>query len=138
MSEIDDTAKTLSIGMIVGGRTLGNRAWVEAIQELMRDVIEAREGVGSDINVNIEFHVPGNFLTPEFDGVRTGVFRKADSLLKVQAALPPNAPQEPRPILMEFLREALDAVDSWAIAKKRTVDTSALRGIVAAMQAADG
>jgi hypothetical protein len=137
MSAIDHAAKTLSIGMIVGGRTLGNRAWVEAIQQLMTDVIEAREGIDSDINVNVEFQVPGNLLTPEFDGVRTGAFRKADSLLKVQAALPADVPAQARPILLGFLRAALDAVDSWAIAKKRTVDTSALRGIVAAVEASD-
>ena len=138
MSGIDDAAKTLSIGMIVGGRTLGNRAWVEAIQQLMADVIAAREGVHSDINVNIEFHVPGNFLTPEFDGVRTGTFRKADSLLKVQVALPADAPADPRPILLGSLSVALDAVDLWATARKRNVDTSALRGIVAALQACSG
>jgi hypothetical protein len=90
MSTIDDPAKTLSIGMIVGGRTFGNRSWVGSIQQVMKDVIAAPEGVDSDINVNVEFHVPGNFLTPEFDGVRTGTFRKAGSLLKVQVALPPK------------------------------------------------
>jgi hypothetical protein len=133
-----DVAKTLSIGMIVGGRTPGNRAWVEALEQLMRDVIVAREGVDSGIKVNVEFHVPGNFLTPGFEGVRTGVFRKADSLLKVQAAVPPSAPENPRLILLEYMWDAINAVESWAIAKKRSVDTAALRGIVAAVPNADG
>lgn len=138
MSTNDEAAKSLSIGMIVGGRTLGNRAWIEAIQQLMKDVIAARDGIESDINVNIEFHVPGNFLTPEFDGVRTGTFRKSDSLLKVQAALPSEAPADPRRSLLGILSASLDAVDSWAIAKKRALDTEPLRGIVAALEVPDG
>jgi hypothetical protein len=137
MSATDD-AKSLSIGMIVGGRTLGNRAWVEAIEQLMTDVIAAREGVNSDINVNIEFHVPGNFLTPEFDGVRTGAFRKADSLLKVQVALPPAAPTDARSVLVGLLWAALEAVDAWGLAKRRSIDTTALRGIVGAVEGSDG
>ena len=95
----------------------------------------ARVGVESEINVNVEFHVPGNLLTPEFEGVRTGTFRKSDSLLKVQAALPDVAPPDPRSILLEILKFALDAVDSWAIARKKEVTTSALRGVVAAVEA---
>jgi hypothetical protein len=137
MSGLDDADETLSIGMIIGGRTPSNRAWVEAIQQLMTDVFIAGEGVNSDINVNIEFHVPGNFLMPEFDGVRTGAFRKIDSLLKVQVALPVEAPAVPRPILLGFLSDAIDAVDSWAIAKKRTVDTNALRGIIDTLETSD-
>ena len=58
--------------------------------------------------------------------------------VKVQAALPvDDAPAVPRAILLGFLSVALDAVDSWAITKKRTVDTNALRGIVAALGASD-
>lgn len=133
-----ETTKVLSVGIIVGGQTSANRGWVDGLRQLTRDVAEHRLGVASGINVNIEFHVPGNHLTPEFDGVRTGYFRKADSLLKVQAALPAEAPENPRPVLIQYLGAALDAVDAWAIAKQWSVDTTALRGIVAAVEVSDG
>lgn len=66
----------------------------------------AREGVESDIRVNVEFHVPGTIWTPEFEGVRTGFFRRADSLLKVQVALPAEAPAVVRPHLVGYLSDA--------------------------------
>lgn len=128
----------LSISTVIGGQTPGNRGWVDGIRLLRREMFAARAGVSSDINVDVEFHVPGNHFAPDYEGVRTSSFRKAESLLKVQVALPPDAPENPRPIIVEHLWAALDAVDSWAIAKKRSVDTSALRGIVAAIEAPDG
>lgn len=130
MSAATDPAETLSIGMIIGGRTLQNRGWIEAIQELMRDVKAAREGVRCDLNLNVEFHVPGKQLQPEFGGVRTGAFRKAGSLLKVQVAVPAEAPTDPRPMLIDFMRAALEAADQWVIVKRRTFDTGSLHELV--------
>ncbi|MDQ4502022.1 hypothetical protein [Sinomonas sp. ASV322] len=107
---------------------------MEELRALTREIAVKREGVISDINVNVEFHVPGNHLVPEFEGVRTGVFRKKDALLKVQAALPPDSPENPRPALIGVLLAALDAVDAWALVKKRTVDTRELRALVEALE----
>lgn len=137
MNAHDEPAKVLSIGSIVGGRTAKNRGWVDGINELTRQIIGAREGVISDINVNVEFHVPGNLIAPDYEGVRTGIFRRANSLLKVQVALPPEAPDDPRPVLVGYLWAVLDVVDAWATAKRKDVDTSALRDLVAAVEAAD-
>ncbi len=116
--------------MIIGGRTLQNRGWIEAIQGLMREVKTSREGVTSDLNLNVEFHVPGNQLRPEFEGVRIGAFRKAGSLLKVQVAVTAEAPPDPRPILIGFMRAAVAAADQWVIAKRRAFDTEPLREII--------
>lgn len=130
MSAATEPAETLSIGMIIGGRTLQNRGWIEAIQGLMREVKTSREGVTSDLNLNVEFHVPGNQLRPEFEGVRIGAFRKAGSLLKVQVAVTAEAPPDPRPILIGFMRAAVAAADQWVIAKRRAFDTEPLREII--------
>ena len=115
---LNDPAQVLSIGMVLGGRTPENRPWLGPIQQLMRDVTKAREGFESAINVNVELQVPGNLFGPDFEGVRTGAFRKADSLLKVQVAIPSTAPMDPRASLLGFLNESLDAVDVWLSARE--------------------
>jgi hypothetical protein len=61
-------AKVLSHGSIVGGQTQANKPWVDAIRQLTRDIAIRRGGVLADINVNVESHVPGNLLTPDFEG----------------------------------------------------------------------
>ena len=130
MSDLDEPAVVLSIGFNVGGKTAANSGWAIALRQLSRDISVSRAGVDSDLNVNIEFHIPGNLLAPDFEGVRSGFFREKDSLLKVQVALPPVAPDDPRSMLLEYLFAALDEVDKWAIAKSRSADTRALREIV--------
>ena len=135
MSGLGEPVKVLSLGSVVGGRTLANRGWSEAIRGLTREVADHREGVSSDINVNVEFHVPGNLLRPEFEGVRTGAFRKSDSLIKVQVALPEEPPADPRAFLLTCVWEALEAVDLWSRRRKLNVSTSNLRALVAEVEA---
>ena len=126
-----EPAKVLSIGSVIGGATAANRGWVDAIRVLTREIASRRAGIQSDINVNVEFHVPGNILAPDFDGVRTGYFRKRDRLLKVQVALPATAPDDPRAALIEAVGAALDATDDWALKKGQSIDTHALRTLLA-------
>ncbi|MGO4473101.1 hypothetical protein AB4Y95_14340 [Arthrobacter sp. M-10] len=138
MNSVNESAKVLSLGSILGGRTPTNRGWVDGINQLMRQISSARDGVTSNIKVTVEFHIPGNLIAPDYEGVRTGYFRKADSLIKVQVALPPEAPNDARPVLVGYLWAALDAVDAWAVAKNRNFDTLALRELVAAVESANG
>lgn len=135
MSTSDETARVMSIGILIGGRTPANRAWETALDQLMLDVAALREGAVADINVNVEFQVPGNHLVPDFEGVRTGVFRKADSLLKVQVALPETAPEDPRAALLDALSEALDEVEVWAAKRRRVIDIGDLRQLIERLRA---
>ena len=130
MTGLDEPVKVLSLGSVIGGRTPKNRGWSEAIRALTREIAGHREGVESDINVNVEFHVPGNFLRPEFEGLRTGAFRKSDALIKVQVALPEQPPAEARAYLLSVVREALDVVDQWASRRKLLVSTGNLRALL--------
>lgn len=131
MTIASEAPQVLSIGSVVGGQTSTNRGWVEALRELTRDVIAGRKEITSDINVNVEFHVPGNLLEPDFHGVRTGTFRKTDRLLKIQVALPPIAPSEPREALLANLSDAMDVVDAWAHRRRVDADTAPHRSIIA-------
>lgn len=135
MSSLDEPVKVLSLGSVIGGRTSANRGWSDAIRGLTRDIADHREGVESNINVNVEFHVPGNLLQPEFEGVRTGTFKKKDSLIKVQVALPEEPPSDARAFLLVCVRAALDAVDQWALRGKANVSTSNLRALVSDVEA---
>lgn len=130
MSESLEKAKTFSIGVIVGGMTRDSKSWEEQIVTLMNDVKQAREGTTSDLNLNVEFHVPGNILAPEFEGLRTGTFRKRDNLLKVQVAVPATFSESPREDLITYLWQAIDEVEDWAIRRKFKIDLSTLREIV--------
>lgn len=138
MSDLDEPVKVLSLGSVIGGRTFANRGWSEAIRELTRQIARHRDGVESDISVNIEFHVPGNLLRPEFEGVRTGAFRKKDSLIKVQVALPEQTPADTRSVLIREILAALDEVDAWASSRQQPVSTANLRGLIQEVAALDG
>ena len=131
-----DPSKVLSIGMVVGGRDQANAPWIEAVRRLARAAIVNREGIESDIKLDVEFHVPGPTLVPEFAGVRTRVFRKADSLLKVQAALPAEVPEDPVGFLLGCILAAVDEVESWAAAQRMPCDTTSLQGLVARLDGA--
>ncbi|MEI2732704.1 MAG: hypothetical protein V9G08_12030 [Dermatophilaceae bacterium] len=127
--------KVLSFGSVIGGRTMANRGWSESIRALTRAIAAHRDGITSDINVNIEFHVPGNLLRPEFEGIRTGTFRKSDRLIKVQVALPEGPPDDPISYLVARAREALDAVDQWDAQRKGALNTANLRILLTNAQA---
>ena len=70
----NDTRPVLSIGTIVGGQTPESNIWTGATQRLSAAVREIRGEIESSLRINIEFHIPGHILTPEFEGVRTGYF----------------------------------------------------------------
>jgi hypothetical protein len=126
----DNSNDVLSIGILAGGRTPGNRGWDEPLRLLVGNIIALRVGVVSDISVNVEFHIPGSILVPDFEGVRTGYFRKRDRLLKVQVALAPDAPPDPRGVLIAMIRLAFDAVDAWSIRRRIPAHTAALRALM--------
>jgi hypothetical protein len=118
----------LSVGAIFGGPEA--QPWRDSVYELTRRVTVLREGVESQLNVNVVFHVPGRYLKPEFAGVRAGSFRKRDSLLMVQAALPPDLPTDPASYLQDAMVSAVDEAEAWSVRKSKGFDTAALHGLV--------
>lgn len=103
----------LAIGAVAGGPGT-NRALAEAVKALGRRVIEKRDGVTSPLAVNVVFQIPGQYLEPEFTGVRTGRFSRKEARLLVQVALPAvpssSAPDDVR----RLLRDAIDAAEEFA------------------------
>lgn len=138
MSASAENVGVLSIGTVLGGSTVNNRGWVEGTREIQREIVLARDNVSSNINVEVVFHVPGNILSPDYEGLRTGSYWKSKALLQVQVALPAVAPADPRSALIQLIWDALDVVDSWAATKGKSADTAGLRGIVAKVEGLNG
>jgi hypothetical protein len=128
---MDEPVEVLSVGSVVGGSTSTNRLWRDAIGELTRAVAEARADVASPLNVNVVFQVPGNVVRPDFEGVRTGRFSKADRLLLVQVALPDEVPDEPGGYLRGALSIAIAEAEEWARRRSVAPDLKPLRELAA-------
>jgi hypothetical protein len=110
----DEPVPSLSIGTIVGGWSPHTTTWRSALQRLSQSVQSKREGVVSGLNVNVIFQVPGNNISPDFEGVRTGHFSRTKNWLIVQAALPETPPDDIEEDLLDRLRSAIREAEEWA------------------------
>jgi hypothetical protein len=128
-----ERAESLSIGSVVGGATPSTRRWSDAISSLTREVIDARAGVETPLNVNVVFHVPGNILKPDYEGERTGRFSKRLALLMVQVALPEEPPDDIAAYLRVRLAAAVGEAEQWAAKRRIASDLRSLRAVVASL-----
>lgn len=81
---------------------------------LGRRVMELRSEVSSPLAVNVVFQLPGQFLAPEFVGVRSGTFSRKERRLMVQVALPPEPSSTPDTDVRAFLRDAVELAEDFA------------------------
>lgn len=105
--------EALSVGAIGGGPGT-DRRWVAAVMALMRAVKEARWCVESPLAVNVVYQIPGPNLTPEFEGLRTGLFSRKRRELMVQVALPPEPAESADEEVRCFLRAAVLLAEDFA------------------------
>ncbi len=78
----------LSVGAVVGGITETPQQWGDAVMALSRQLRAAHGSAYSSIRVNVVYHVPGEIVVPDFQGVRRGRYSKTDRHLMVQVAVP--------------------------------------------------
>lgn len=102
---------------------------------LSRSVSGLRYQLESELNLNVEFQVPGHLLTPDFQGVRTGSFRKAERLLKIQVALPVNPPENPYAYGVQAIRDSIDEAEAWARRRRIEFAASPFRSLLALVEA---
>src|ERR1051325_4747059 len=126
-SERPDPVFVLSVGTIFGGPE--QNSWRQPLRELTRRVALLRSGVDSPLNLNVVFHVPGSVIAPDYRGLRTGSFRRKDSLLMVQVALPPEVPGDAGAFLRAAMVAAVDEAMLWASRKRKSIDLSNLRAL---------
>jgi hypothetical protein len=119
---------TLSLGAVVGGIRPEAKAWSDAVRALTLRVSEARIGAQSPLNLNVVFHIPGEFLQPKFTGLRTGRFSARERTLMVQVALPQESPPpDATEVLIALLRDAVETAEAFAESKKLNQGT--LKGL---------
>jgi hypothetical protein len=87
---------------------------------LMQRVVALRDDVESPLAVNVVFHLPGNILTPEFEGLRTGLFNRRE--LMVQIAIPAEPSNSPEDDVRELLWDAVLLAEKFAIAEAVITD----------------
>lgn len=104
---------SLSIGAVAGGPGT-NREWAEAVKELGRQVAVLREGVDSPLAVNVVFQIPGQYLQPDFKGIRSGRFSRKEARLLVQVALPGAPSPSPQIDVRRLLGEAVLVAEEFA------------------------
>ncbi|HEX5468917.1 MAG TPA: hypothetical protein VFW80_07705 [Gaiellaceae bacterium] len=104
----------LSVGLVVGGLTPANHLWEEAVKRLGKQIAKRRAGLKTPLNVNVVFHIPGDVLTLDYDGERTGSFSKRDGTLMVQVAIPDEPPKDVDAEVRRRLLAAMDEAERWA------------------------
>jgi hypothetical protein len=134
----EDAEPAILIGAVLGDSDAQSMAWSRAIGTLSQRVERLSAGLATSVRINVVYHVAGKLAPNEFDGVRTGRFDKAQSLLVVQAAVPKRAPEEPEALLVELLDAALLAAEAWGRRRGIAVDFSAMRNLVRQVAQGDG
>ena len=120
----------LAIGAVDGGPS----EWSEAVRDLGKRVMELREGVHSPLAVNVVYQIPGRFLAPEFEGVRTGRFSRKEARLLVQVALPAEVAADTSVEVRRLLRDAIETAEAFFQLLVRVAVPLPFRGAAAAVE----
>lgn len=103
----------LAIGAVAGGPG-SDEGWSAAVKRLGRRVIELRGDIASPLAVNVVFQIPGQYLQPDFTGVRSGRFSRGEGRLLIQVALPPRPSRNAEAEALNFLNESLELAEEFA------------------------
>lgn len=128
-----DAVPVLQIGAVLGDSDMESMAWSRAIGTISREAEVLSAGSDSPIRVNVIYHVDGRLAPNEFEGVRTGRFSKASSLLVVQAAVPAKV-EDRRAVLLALLGDAAAEAERFAVRKKLAGGLPEILGLVRQLQ----
>lgn len=127
----------LAIGSILGDSDSVSRAWGRAIGALSLRVMAPSEKIDTPLRVNVIFHLDGEYVQNDFEGVRTGSFLKAKSLLIVQAALEGGAVDDYDRVLAPLVDAAVEEAELWAKRRKVAEGLPGLRDLVGRLRAGE-
>lgn len=106
------THKAVTIGVIDGGAS-AESGWPEALAALRSATRDSYEGHEAQFELNVVFHVPGEYLNVDFEGMRTGSFSRRKAVLAVQVALPVEAPVDVDVMLRTCVWDAIEMAEEF-------------------------
>jgi len=111
----DDDRRALMIGAVLGDSHEESMLWSKAIGALSQTVQALSAELSSRVKVVVMYHVGGRLAPNEFEGVRTGRFTKAKSLLVVQAAVSGGPAEDHRAVLVSLLSDAVSEAERYVV-----------------------
>lgn len=122
----------LAIGAVMGDID-AERSWGADIGALSIRVKGLRAGIDSPVRLNVIFHVDGRLKPNNFEGVRTGRFRRRDNHLIVQAAVPSGEVDDHGALLLSLLAAAVREAEVFARKMDIAQELTAIRSLVDAL-----
>ena len=119
---VDGKPPPISIGLIVGDPHDETKNWSSSAQRISRSVQHHRGNVESPFNLDIVFLISGEFMSVDFEGVRTGRYSRKHNLLMVQIAVPRSSVStefERQDVLRKGLLGAIHAGENEALRRKK-------------------
>ncbi len=130
IEELDGPERALYISTLTGGRTSANSSAIAAVRRLHLLVHgQAHPVLPTDLQVDLIFQIPGDQLSPDFVGVRTGRLARRERLLAIQVSVPIPFPDSPSDYFSVVLREAKSVL--MAFVKRRKIDLKADEALTA-------
>jgi len=119
--------KSIHASAIIKGATRANAATEAVVHRIRNLTREAGERHPAEFGVEYLFLVGGDVSQLEFEGVRTGSFRRAAGQKQIQIAVPETLEIAPEEFLATRLEEALVLVDEYFRRKHKGVSLEAAR-----------
>jgi hypothetical protein len=122
----------LSVQAIYGGVKSPAAEWAGVLSALTARMPELREGVSTPLNVGVMFHVPGELLPDKaFVGVRRAGYTKWINVLRVDAAVPRELPDDLPGHVRKLMADAVTVAEEFAREQGIADALPELRAIVA-------
>lgn len=102
-----DAELPLTLGVVTGGPGEA-RAWIGPLEQASRALDLVQSGIGPTLELNVVFHLAGQYLGNEFAGVRTGLFSRERGRLMVQVAVDGPVGERPMQSIESWLRESIE------------------------------
>ncbi|WP_143044204.1 hypothetical protein [Nonomuraea jiangxiensis] len=124
--------------VIMAGSMVGGPDVDREVEVAMRDItIQLQELQGerhAPFLVNLVYMIGGEFISPDFSGLRTGKFSRKRGILVIEGAVPEGPLEDAFNFLHGLLVQSLDVVEEWATKRKRLMPISEMRQITSAIR----
>jgi hypothetical protein len=129
---VNQRAETLSVGAIYGGMKSPAAEWKAVLTPLTERLPGLRDAIESPLNLHIMFHVPGELLPDKaLTGVRKAGYTRWINLVRVDAVLPRELPDDPAGHIRQLMADAIAVAEDFARDQGIADDLPGLHAIIA-------